>query len=786
MENKKYFKALFANATFYAGLILGALIITAYAICSKFGFIDKFEATGSAMVVAVDVMFAIALLAFIIAAFAKSKSSVISFSEAFIGFAIALAVGCAVIAIIVKAHVFASVLVAVISASLAVILAITREKYYDHEYNSLEANATVKTYYKNFFKTYGLIAVVSAVAAFVLMILIEKSNVIGYVLSANSLKVVAFVALGGLLVLFAILYSTRIKSKEIGVVDVLLFTAIGAALGLIPVAFMVGEAFKVIAFVILAVMAIAVIVLNAIVIKNTHIYTEEENATIENKQTGFKAYFNALKTKVNFLVVVGVSAIISAVISYCEGIEFVEIFAYAVKLESLAIVNAGLFIFIALFALFVLADVKDYRVTSVDGALSVWNVTYLLLVLFNVLVFKGAPIYTWISLTGLVVGLALTFVRTRFVHYGDVVTATAVEETTAVETVEEAVEEPAVEVVATVEEAVEAPAVEVVATEEVAVEEPAVEVVATEEVAVEEPAVEVVATEEIAVEEPQTVVEAPIKLKRVNSKKIFENYVRTGDAQLKENYSAIKNAFYSYGVHSRLTKTRENFSKKGLSKSKVNPEKALHLQAKLQVRGKFVKLYINIDPSTLDAKYFRHKDVSDKSPDQATLVKIRSKLTLKRALELIDMLAVQEGYTKKKKFEPIDYAGQYTDENLTYMEKLGFDYMIKDSVTLAEVKGYNDEFAKKLVKTEIIAKPERYIYDEVTLDVLANNFADGEVADLEAMRAKGLIKINANSVTVKPSETLSKKLIVVANEIDDKAIEMIAIAGGESTQLIEG
>ena len=53
------------------------------------------------------------------------------------------------------------------------------------------------------------------------------------------------------------------------------------------------------------------------------------------------------------------------------------------------------------------------------------------------------------------------------------------------------------------------------------------------------------------------------------------------------------------------------------------------------------------------------------------------------------------------------------------------------------------------------------------------------------MRAKGLIKINANKVTVVPSATLSKKLIVVANEIDDYAIMMVAIAGGEVTQLVE-
>ena len=158
---------------------------------------------------------------------------------------------------------------------------------------------------------------------------------------------------------------------------------------------------------------------------------------------------------------------------------------------------------------------------------------------------------------------------------------------------------------------------------------------------------------------------------------------------------------------------------------------------------------------------------------------------MKRALELIDMLAEKEGFTKKKKFEPVDYTKVYTDENLSYMEKLGFDYIVKNSVTLYEVKGYNPEFADKVVKTLIVDKPDRYIYDEVSLDAICDNFAEGEVADLEAMRAKGLIKINANKVTVVASPKLSKKLTIVASEIEPNAIMMVAIAGGEVTQLVE-
>ncbi|MBO5851062.1 MAG: uL15 family ribosomal protein, partial [Clostridia bacterium] len=141
-------------------------------------------------------------------------------------------------------------------------------------------------------------------------------------------------------------------------------------------------------------------------------------------------------------------------------------------------------------------------------------------------------------------------------------------------------------------------------------------------------------------------------------------------------------------------------------------------------------------------------------------------------------------FNSKKKFTEVDYASLLTSEGLTYMQKLGYDYMVKDSVTYEEVAILNDEWAEKIVKTELIKDPERYIYDEVTLKELEDNFEDGSVVSLEAMRQKGLVKINSNHITVKASESLSKKFIVEGNVIEPKAVAMIYIAGGEATRLI--
>ena len=752
MGNKKYLKALFTNPNFYAGLVFGLLVITAYAVCSAYGYVDKFVGNSVLAAVVVDILFALTLVAFYYVGFKKLKSKTVSFSEAFVGFLIANAIGGIYLIIAVKSHVVTSVLLTILAIVSSVIVVLKRSKYYDHKYDVIDSNATLKTYYQAFFKSYGVVSILLAIAACASMILIEKADIVGYILHANSLKIVSIIALVGLFVLFGILYVNRLHSKEIAIVDVALFMAIGAVVGLIPVVFMVGKIFKVVAIVLLLLAILVVVALSYGLVKNTHVYTAEEDSAISEGKSGIVAYIKALNKESNIIILTAVSLTIVAMLVFISGIGIKSMLLNVLKMEDATILIIMAFSAIVLGALFVLSDIKDKRITAIDSALFVWTATFtlalLLALIFNL---KGAGVVIYALLAGFVIGVGLVIGRSVFIkHVEDVVIAeTAVEEP--VEVVEEVKEEPVVE--EAVEEVKEEPVVE-----EVVEELPTSEFVVTE---------------------------APQKLKNINVKKDFETYIRTGDDQLKANYSAIKNAFYSYGVHSRPTKTRENFSKKGNSMSKVKPEKALHLQATLQVRGKFVKLYINLDPTKLDAKYFRHKDVSAKSPDQATMVKIRSKLTLKRAIELIDMLAVQEGYTKKKKFEEVDYTTQYGDENLTYMQKLGFDYMIKDSVTLAEVMEYNDEFAKKLLKTKVIAKPERYIYDEISTDALADNFAEGEIADLEAMRVKGLIKINSNCVTVKASEKLSKKLTVKANVIETNAIAMIAIAGGEATQLIE-
>ena len=773
MQNTKssYVKTLLTSGMFCVGIILGVILSAIYVICDAYGYVEMFATKSSQYVAPIFVVLGLSFVAFVAAGFMKAKSKTLCLTEMVIGLlAVLFALMIYVLVASANAVVFAIIAMIVIVA-LIVFAIVIRNKNFDSHVTSESkvSNATFKTYYQKFFKTYGVVSVIFAVLAIVAAILLEKANIVAHILSGNSLKAIVIAGLAMLVILFGVLYLARIKSKEIGIVDVALFMLVGGVIGLIPVAFMVGEMFRAVAIVILLVALVATVVLTCFAIKNTHIYTAEEDEELNKGTSGIASYFKALAKKVDFLTVIGIATVITAVAIFAEGVKLPALLIKVLNTDATIILVVA-FAVMAFAAAFVLADIKDHRITEVDPALLVWNVSFILLFVTDFAILHGAiGLKFWLMVVAIILGVALNVVRAVFVRFKEEV----VEEVKpVVTTTEEETTTTVVDDTTTTEEETTTTVVDDTTTTE---EETTTTVVDDTTTTATDGETDIVVSED-----------EPIKLKRVNSKKNFEIYLCTGDDQLKENYSAIKNAFCYYGVHSRVTKSRENFSKKGISMSRANPEKNLHLQAKLLVRGKFLKLYINIDPTKIDPKYFRHSNASSKSPDQPTLVKIRSKLSLKRALELIDMLANQEGYTKKKKFEPVDYKANLTDENLTYMQKLGFDYMIKDSVTLDEVMAYNDEFAKKIIKTQVIEKAERYIYDEITLDTISANFADGEIADLEAMRVKGLVKINANCVTVKPSASLNKKLIVVANVIDPKAAEMIAIAGGECTQLIEG
>ena len=356
-----------------------------------------------------------------------------------------------------------------------------------------------------------------------------------------------------------------------------------------------------------------------------------------------------------------------------------------------------------------------------------------------------------------------------------------VEETPVEEVAEEKVEEEPVE--ETVEEIVEEEPVEE-AVEEIVEEEPAAalaEEVVEEEIEDEEEEEEEEELDEEDDEEEEEEDEEDVAIgeievggKALRPRYAYPTRIRLVSDNVKGFYTQVKNEFLSYGIKSRISKTKENFN---FSRDNV---------ARFVVRGKTLKLYIAIDPNSLDNAYFHHKDVSDKKTyfDIPTMMPIKSRLGANKAKELVAMLAESLGLNKKRRFQEKDFSADLTAEGLTFVEKKGFGYLMKESVAIEDVEKMPEELAERFIqKKSADNKINRFIRTRVALDDLAAKFEDGEVVTIEAVRSRGLGASNANALIVEDGKVLDKKLTVYADEISANAVKMIVLCGGEAYKI---
>ena len=134
------------------------------------------------------------------------------------------------------------------------------------------------------------------------------------------------------------------------------------------------------------------------------------------------------------------------------------------------------------------------------------------------------------------------------------------------------------------------------------------------------------------------------QLKDCYVKKSFAGKLCQLDKDIKEYYSAVKNALIEYKkVNSRISFNYENFN---LGRKSV---------AKFNVKGKTLVLYLALNPDEyVGTKYFA-RNVSDvkKYQDTPTMVKIKSPRGAKYAIELVGKLL--DGAKKDANFVPVQY-----------------------------------------------------------------------------------------------------------------------------------
>ena len=116
----------------------------------------------------------------------------------------------------------------------------------------------------------------------------------------------------------------------------------------------------------------------------------------------------------------------------------------------------------------------------------------------------------------------------------------------------------------------------------------------------------------------------------------------------------------------------------------------------------------------------------------------------------------------------------------TYIEKKGYGYLSKgQEVTLESVEQLPDELGARFVQKSEGRLMSRYVRTSVTLGELASRFNDGDIVNIDAIKASGIGSKNANYLIVEDGQSIDKKLKVYADEFSPNAIKMIAIAGGE-------
>ena len=353
-------------------------------------------------------------------------------------------------------------------------------------------------------------------------------------------------------------------------------------------------------------------------------------------------------------------------------------------------------------------------------------------------------------------------------------TPAPVEPVEEVESVEEApaeeAEEAPVEEEAPAEEAEEAVAEEEAPAEETE-ETPVEEEAPAEEVALEQPQEEVVAEEAPA--EEVVVPEIPVvRIKRIKRK--FISRLMVAPELTKQNYSEIKNYLLSFGATEKMTSKFEIF-------------KCKDIVAKVGIGGKAIKIFLAMDPQVLEGTKYKFKDYSERKQyaNVPVLVKVRSPRSLKYFKELVDQMMAKLKNKQYKRYTNVDFVATLipNGEAILADMKLPAAVMLP-SVTIKEIpEDLPENLIEKVYKVNAEPLTEEVKEANVYLDTLCKNFEEGEVINMESLKAKNIVK-EGNVIRIKARGTLDKKLTVYAEEFDEKALKMLLCTNCTAVQVV--
>ena len=95
----------------------------------------------------------------------------------------------------------------------------------------------------------------------------------------------------------------------------------------------------------------------------------------------------------------------------------------------------------------------------------------------------------------------------------------------------------------------------------------------------------------------------------------------------------------------------------------------------------------------------------------------------------------------------------------------------------------SDEKAKASIQIETVQKTRIGSKEIINIDVLSNNFNDGDEVTIEALIEKKLVPSKTGYIKLLARGSLDKKLIVYVNDYSLQAVKMITLLGGQVKQI---
>ena len=262
-------------------------------------------------------------------------------------------------------------------------------------------------------------------------------------------------------------------------------------------------------------------------------------------------------------------------------------------------------------------------------------------------------------------------------------------------------------------------------------------------------------------------------------KKLSPNFrmrLKESSDRNRTTYVALTNLFLSYkGVSYTMTKRLQRFKYEG------------EIIARIGVASRHIKLYLGLDPTTVDAEKYMFTDVSEKKVYEGTpvLVRIGTERALNRFMPLIMRLLEEKGAVKKARYAEKGLQELAYTLRRNALLRIRRKELLRESVHSHDAETlFSEEETVKFLEYKEAELPSEENYAAVSLAAINAKFLDGQRVNLKALKRAGLVKAEANGFTVTGGGILSKPLIVESNGFSETAVKMIVLTGGRAIQLV--